>query len=240
MVGPEAKVDTVLLDRQFTLRPSKEQQVCNSKSKCPRCNHFLWYTTTYEPSGRVRRILNPTDPRSLAECPRCHQRWFYFEQPLQVDFVEERRWSEEGTVSELTLDNRRGVSELNRRQTVTQEWTQRYEVEREKSESVGAKLGADLGAIATLELTAEQTLKERYSVSEEKKEVYTEELTFEVPAGVCRTVRLTFREQWQGGVVSVQLPPSGPAGDPPGEELRVPYRVMVGMSMDLAQEDTTS
>ncbi len=235
----EPTVDTVLLERSFTLRLSEEQRVLNKNSKCPRCDRLLLYTTTYEPTGRVRRVLNPTDPLSLAECPRCHQRWFYFEQPLQIEFIEGPRESEEGELSELVLDNRRGTSDLKRKRTVTQEWTQRYEVERENTETVGAKLGANIGAIATLEVTAEQALKERYAVSEEKREVYTEELSFEVPAGVCRKVRLAFKHHWQAGVIRVRLPSSGNPGESQeAEQLEVPFRVMVDVSMDLAQEDT--
>ncbi len=197
------------------------------------------YTLTYEPDGRVRRILPPTDPASLVECPRCHQRWFFFTQPVRIDFVDGKQWAKEAYVDEMVLDNRKGSSPLVRKRTVSEEWTQTYEVEREETQTNTTKLSAGVEHGPSIEVTAEQALKERYSISEQKKQVYTEELAFEVPPGVCRHVRIIFKEVWQAGIVRLSLPTAGQQAEAKEtNNVEIPFRAVINVAMDLVQEDT--
>jgi hypothetical protein len=118
---------------------SEVQKVVDSSSRCPRCRRYLVYTTTYEPNGRVRRILNPTHPAALAECPYCHERWFFFTQPVDVEIVETGRTYEMAKTDKMVLDNRRGRSPLVRKYTISEEWSQEYEIEREHSDTESVK-----------------------------------------------------------------------------------------------------
>lgn len=211
---------------------SKDENHFHWRMRCPRCQRLILHSRTYEPSGRVRRIRRPTDPASLSECPRCHQRWFYYQQPDQIEVLETRQSSDELRREEFVLDNTKGTSTLKRTRSVSEEWTQAYSLEREETDTatITGTLGVDGGPSAAV--TAEQALKERFAISEQKKRTFTEEISFEVPPGVSRSVLLTFKRTWQHGTIRVT---------PPDEEaFEVPFKVATALMMDVAQEDTTA
>jgi phage FluMu protein Com len=211
------------------LSRSKEEEYFTWRLRCPRCKKFLLYDRTYEPNGRVRRIFKPTDPASLSECPRCHQRWFFYKQPDEIEVLETHQSTDELRREEIELDNSRGVSELKRTRSVSEEWTQSYTLEREETMSAGVKgtFGVDGGP--KVEVTAEQALKERFAISEQKKRTFAEEISFEVPPGVVRKVTLTFKRTWQHGTIRLT---------PPGESpVEVPFKVVAALQMDITQVD---
>jgi hypothetical protein len=235
----DVKVETVLFEQPFELSRSAEQRYWDKHTKCPRCKRWIIYTVTYEPGGRVRRIRNPKHPAALVECPRCHDRWFFFQQPVEIEFLEGEQSSTIAHTEEIELDNSRGTSPLLRTRTISEEWTHTYEVEREETNTTGLKAGLGIEHGPNLEVTAEQAIKERYSISDQKKETYSEELSFEVPPGVRRNVRVTFKEVWEQGRVRLALPST--ARDFESDEVtkvELPFRVVVDVVMDVAQEDT--
>jgi hypothetical protein len=74
-------------------------------------------------------------------------------------------------------------------------------------------------------------------VSEQQKRVFTEQLTFDVPPRVRRTVRLTFKQAYQHGFVEISLRDPAEVDHPILHKLRFPYKVAVDLAMDVTQQD---
>ena len=91
----------------------------------------------------------------------------------------------------------------------------------------GFTLGNDL---VNLTAVAKNTVSSSYKVSRTETKTFSDELEFEVPAGVSRRVTLTFNRVWQLGHLRL-------AHDD-GTSAEIPFRVVVGLSLDVAQEDT--
>lgn len=222
-------VRTVVRELSSKLQPTSEQLYFETASRCPRCRRLLLYSRTYEYGGKVKRIRTPRDPAALAECPRCNGRWFYYEQPTVTEFVETHQTVEVIRTEEMHFDNVRATSPLRRTDTVTEEWAQSYDLEVEQTAAEGTKLSLGLEKGPSVDVTAEQSLKQRFAISEQKRRTFTQEIPIEVPPGVKRTVILTFKRIWQHGTISLR-PAEGPS-------ITMPFKVVINVRMDQAQVD---
>lgn len=208
---------------------SELEKVFERNNKCPRCNKLILFTHTYEYGAQKRRtITNPKDLAAVAECPRCHGSWFYFERPATIEVVPGERSTEVAFTESLTLDNSKGTTPLKRNRSISREWTKAISLESEQSDTKQTTFGLSTQGVS-LSSMAEQAIRSKFSISEEQKHIYTDELEFEVPAGTKRRVVLTFNHNWQHGKLIL--------AEPEGGMVEVPYRFVDSLTLDVAQED---
>jgi len=69
-------------------------------------------------------------------------------------------------------------------------------------------------------------------MSEEAKETYVEEIESEVPAFTKLSLVFRWKRIWQHGVVQLNTSE--------GDEIRVPYKIVVGITFDQFQTDEKS
>ena len=208
---------------------SEMQQSFARRSRCPRCEKLILFTHTYEHGGKKRRTLTePKDPAAVAECPRCHGNWFYFERPATIEVVKGNRSIEPAFSEALLLDNAKGATALKRTHTISREWSKTISLVEEEIDTKQAKLGLSIEGVG-LETLAEQAIRSELSLSEEEKHIFSDALEFEVPAATRRRVTLTFNHNWQHGTLILTDPESG--------SVQIPYKVVDSLTMDVIQED---
>ncbi|HVQ57733.1 MAG TPA: hypothetical protein VMS60_02385 [Solirubrobacterales bacterium] len=208
---------------------SEQQRATERSSKCPRCNKFILFTHTYEFGGEKKRTISyPKDPATVAECPRCHGSWFYFERPATIEIVKGERSVEPAFTEELTLDNSKGANSLKRSQSISREWTKEVSLEGEQVNTEQSTFGVAIQGVS-LGAMAEQAIRSKHSLSEGQKQTYTDTLDFEVPVGVRRRVVLTFKHNWQHGKLVL--------AEPDGDSIEIPYKVVDFLTMDVSQQD---
>lgn len=208
---------------------SELQKGLERNNKCPRCNKLIFFAHTYEFGGQKRRtVTNPKDPAAIAECPRCHRRWFFFERPVTFEILEGERTTEVAFTEDMILDNSKGATPLMRNRSISREWAKTISLESERTDTKQAKFGLSSQGIS-LESMAEQAIRSKYARSEEQSQTFTDDLQFEVPPGTKRRVVLTFNHNWQHGKLVLVKPEDDP--------VEIPYRIVDGLTLDVAQED---
>ena len=110
----------------------------------------------------------------------------------------------------------------------TAEWSQTIELGEELATRQGMTTGMGLDAGVKFESVAEETLKTTYGITETRRVTRSDEVSFDVPAGVRRQVRLIHNRTWQHGVVRV---------DGAGAEIEVPFRVLTNVEVDYDFDD---
>ena len=127
----------------------------------------------------------------------------------------------------IPFDNRNGTTSFEVRRAFTAEWSQTYEVSREHQDAT--RVGMSVGASgAKLEFAAEEAIKAAYAITETKRETRSDEVTFEVPAGVRRDVRVIHRRIWRHGVVRFER----------GEDKAdIPFRVLANVEIGYDFQD---
>ncbi|HEX8692513.1 MAG TPA: hypothetical protein VF746_08850 [Longimicrobium sp.] len=210
-------------------------------SRCPFCRDFILKPRYREPDGTAPPVLKPLpfwDRAAVAECPKCNHTWPVFadgdpagepQATSLVSFVETDRVEEPLGQEQRIIDNSKSSITLTRRFSLSKEWSQSYVLEYEKAQQNGTQLTIGAGDALGFQATAESNLKQRYSITEEARQVYAEEITLEVPARTRLRVVFDWKRIWQRGVVVVQ--------HGPGQLLQVPFRVVVGVTFDQAQVD---
>ena len=215
----------------------------SSGYRCPACNARLITvlgTTTvkfYTGDGEKLPLWQLAPLRAqVAECPQCGHRWKTRKddaspspsQASAVAVVETERMEEPIGSETRVIDNARSAVTLTRRFTVSKEWSRTYSVDYEKASvsNVGLKLG--LNELSSFTAGFEQTIKERFSITRETKDVYSEEIEIQVPGSKRLTVVLNWKKIWQLGLLKFHLN---------GRESSVPFRVVIGITFDQSQVD---
>ena len=226
------------------------QRFYSSGYRCPQCNEragLNFYSSRKEriPSWKVGMYLGGWGmyPFSFdiefAECPKCN---FIFklkgDSELNVpkmrnllSVVETDRTEENIGTDKKLIDNSMSSVSLKRKFVVSKQWTKTYIMEHEKaqSESSGLTIGVNEASIRT---NFEETLKKKFSISEEGQEIYSEEVEIEVPAFTKLNVFFNWKRIWQCGFIHCLK------ND--GEKFRIPFRVAVGITFDQIQVDESS
>lgn len=215
------------------LRPSRMyQQWAKAPGRCPFCNKYSLIWPDYVNGVKVPfRWTPPKDPSTMTECPKCSRRWFVWQQDVQAELIEQGSETQIVAEQEFVLDNRRGVSPMVRTRTVTQEWAQTVTIGSEETQSVETGFQIGKKDVANFTSLASNAIKTNYHVNQEMRRTYSEELPFEVPPGVERTVTLRFRRVWRFGVVRLK--------DEEGEAQEIPFRVSTDLDMDMAYDDVS-
>lgn len=200
-------------------------------SRCPHCDRQLWRWDDYVNGHKVSgiRFTPPKDKSAVAQCPKCHGRWPVYERDASIEVIEGPRESVPAFTEEFTLDNSRGRSALRRTKTITHEWAQTIELSTERidAEETGLTFGNDVVKITEV---AKNSVSSNYKVSRTDSKTFSDELDFEVPEGVSRLVTLTFNRVWQLGRIRLT--------HEEGTSVEVPFRLVVGLNLDVAQEDS--
>lgn len=213
------------------MQMSKAQKSWMTSNRCPSCNKWAWFTREFVDGKEISawRFRPNPDPSTIAQCPKCGARWPVYDREVLIDVVEEGRERRHAYFDTFSIDNSHGHSPLRRTKTVSEEWEHSLEIgiDSHVAEEVGLKLGND---IATLSAVVTNTLSSSYKISTAERRVYTDELVFDVPAGVRRDVTLDFKRVWQLGHLVLS------SADSPS--VTIPFQIQVGINMDLAQHDT--
>ena len=211
------------------LKFSRKSEKFQRTNRCPICNKFiLWVRDIVDGKDIGFRITSPEVESLIHECPKCKGQWAAYDRPMTIEVIEGPSESEVGVHQRELVDNSGGTSVLTMRKSISHEWRRSITFGREISDAT--KLGLTLGGdAASLSLTAENALKSTYSVLQEETATYTQELEFEVPVGVRRVVGLTFRRILRTGILKLQ--------DADGGTAEVPYKVAVGLEVDVSQTD---
>jgi hypothetical protein len=134
---------------------------------------------------------------------------------------------EEDPQPAIPFDNRRGTTPYEVKRSFAAEWSQTWELRREQHDATRAGIGAGTSG-AKLEFAAEQAIKAAYALTETRRESRTNDLSFQVPAGVRRDVHVVHRQLWRHGVVEFQR----------GEEkVDIPFRVLTNVEIGYNGED---
>lgn len=222
---------------------SPEQSKFQRSSLCPRCGRLTLPRYRSSAGVSISRFtpFPLMDKSAIAQCPSCEQTWAVFGdgQPSApappaggVELVETGR-SEEGWFDdERVLDNLGSSSTAHQTISVSEQWRQTIQLDRERARTSGGGGSLDIGGIASIEAKAEQTLRETYSLTEDRQRSFTAELTIEVPPRTLRHLVLRYRHIFQDGVA--RLPQSD------GSTVEIPFRVALNVTLDWSQRDEAS
>lgn len=235
---------------------SKQQTKLLLTHRCPACraamigrrkpDYFKGDGTRIAAPFNVLILLTLLWDRSaVAECPQCHQRWsvFHRSEPsaprqqeldtLRVDAIVETSRSEELLGEEQRIvDNSKSAIALERRFTVTKEWSQFCTLEHETTRDIAGGLAIGVPGVpnvASITASAKEIVTAHYAISEETKRTYTEEITLRIPAKTKLTVNFSWKRIWQHGVIKVY--------DEKGMLHELQFKVAVGLTFDQAQVD---
>lgn len=201
-------------------------------NRCPHCQKFLWYTREFVNGVELNplALTHSKHPAAVAQCPKCQQQWPVYRRDMEIRVLEDRRESLPAWTEEFTLDNLHGRTSLRRTKGISREWTHTIELETTASRSTesGVQLGNDLVQISEV---ATNAISSTYRAAKTETQTFTESLEFDVPPGMSRRVVLTFKRVWQSGrleLVSAE------------NVTTVPFRIVVGLELDVAQHDRVS
>jgi hypothetical protein len=213
--------------------------------RCPK-GHFIippFRKLSYSANGNKLNGLMPLlmMPRSaIAECPVGHETWSVFAshsstaavQPspaaLPLTLLETDRSEDDWYVERRSFDNARGTSDFSTTIAISRSWKQTLDLDKEVTNPTLGKLGIKVADVVDAGVSVEQTIKRRYSVSDEREEAYTTTLDVKVPVATKRTIELQWKRVWQHVFVVVQ-------GSSSAEQ--IPFKVLVDIRFDTTTLD---
>lgn len=194
----------------------------------------------------------------VAKCPKCQGEWPVYAsagaavavavavadatpepqpEPFSPPPSDEVRIRETGRIEEPYLeddrefDNRGGTTATTQTISVSEQWTQTLQLERETT--TNGQLNGTIGAGKIVSVTAqvERALRSNYSLTDSSQRTFATQLQIEVPPRTLRRIQLRYRRIVQTGVAEV------PTAN--GSQLEVPFRVALNLTLDWAQQDET-
>ena len=229
---------------------SAQQWKFTVTQKCPLCGKFLLRAKIHGadggPLGALRMLASLAPERRagvVATCPKCSGQWPVYagaetaNPPPAPAPAYEIRIRETGRIEEPYLDdnrdfdNREGTTSTTQTISVSEQWTQTLQLERETTSTgqIGGTIGA--GKVVSLTAQVEQALRANYSLTDSRQRTFTSELAIEVPPHTRRRIELRYRRIVQTGVAEV------PTAD--GAPLEIPFRVALNLTLDWSQHDET-
>jgi hypothetical protein len=227
---------------------AEHKRYLTSGYKCPSCGESISMKTDlyFRGGKKVPRWLYAKKAISFpkiivtAGCPICEYRWEVYAKSKPVvafgvsvvDVVETERSEEVIGDDRRLIDNLKSSTKVTRKFALTKEWSRTYSIEYEKSHTDRNELNIAIPDIGGLRASAEHGLRKKYAMSEEAKETYVEEIESEVPAFTKLSLVFRWKRIWQHGVVQLKTSK--------GDEIRVPYKIVVGVTFDQFQTDEIS
>lgn len=181
------------------------------------------------------------DNAALRECRHCHQKYprrvrnadSLFPSSPQVvgilDVVEVDRTEEPLGEEIRTIDNSASDITVTRVLRATKDWMQSYSVEAERARVTGQGLEIGPKEVGTFKANAEETLRRKYSLSNEVRQTFSEEIGLTVPARTKIRLTIQWKRIWQRGFVRIQHGPD--------RVIEVPFQMAVGLTFDQSQVD---
>jgi hypothetical protein len=225
---------------------SEEHKKLASQKKCPLCGAeggglYRPLVPRYfrEDGTRIDRLTHwlLMERSAIAECPKCLGRWNVFATNQtnsssgknEMVFEETDRFQEVIGEEERIINNSQSSGKVSRRFTVSKEWLKSYSIELENATKNGVKL--EVGLLRTIKTrqAAEESLIERYSVTEDQKRVYQEEIILDIPARTKMRVIIIWKRIFQRGVLKITQADSS--------MIEIPFQVAIGLTFDQTQID---
>jgi len=235
-----------MLKRMGTLY-SPQQWKFTVTQKCPLCHRFLLrgakiHGADGAPLGALRMLASLAPERRagvVATCPKCHGQWPLYAgtevatpaPSYEIRIRETGRIEEPYLEDDRDFDNRDGTTSTTQTISVSEQWTQTLQLEREATTTrqIGGTIGA--GKVVSLTAQVEQALRANYSLTDSRQRTFTSQLAIEVPPHTRRRIELRYRRIVQTGVAEV------PTAD--GPPLEIPFRVALNLTLDWSQHDET-
>ena len=124
------------------------------------------------------------------------------------------------------IDNSKSSMPTMRVVRLTREWAKTYALGFERAKTNRGSAG--ISHILTLQTEAERTLRDTYSVTSERREIFEEVVTLNIDARTRSEISFFWKEVHQEGTVLL----SGP-----DLEVEIPYDVVVRVTFDQQQVD---
>jgi hypothetical protein len=206
---------------------------------CPGCGAYqLIHPHYYKADGTREGLVAFHFSRKSVfwECRKCKQKW-----PLEpdslapsqavgvLDVVEVDRVEEPLGNEIRVIDNSASDITVTRTLRATKDWMQSYTVEAEQARLVGHGLEVGSKEIGTFKANAEETLRRKYSFSNEVRQTFAEEIGLTVPARTKIRLTIHWKRIWQRGFVRIQQGPD--------RLIEVPFQMAVGLTFDQSQVD---
>ena len=221
----------------------EHKQFYSSGYRCPQCNERLmsslgtitvnFYSDKRELIPLWKMAVYRAD---FAGCPKCNYLWKVKgtnqpDAPRKFEIlgiIETDRMEENIGTDKRTIDNSMSSVKLKRKFTISKQWAKTYSLEYEKVqvENSGLTIGIDKLDIKT---GFEETIRKQFAISEETQEVYSEEVEIDVPGSTKLNVLFYWKRIWQCGFIRFR--------NQNVEELKIPFRVAVGVTFDQLQFD---
>jgi len=150
-------------------------------------------------------------------------------QEQRIELVETERTEQLMAEDRKVIDNSNGSQPVQRKITMTKEWTQTITIENEKAASLKGSAGGSLWGVE-IKVEAEARIRERYSTSTETMKRYTDETTITVPAKTRTELIFAWKQVWQCGIIRVHAPD--------GSTVELPYRLALEPTFDQRRVDT--
>lgn len=241
------------MSRSFQL--SEEHQRFCSLMKCPLCKKFPIIPNYFQHNGtKIRRnvAISDMDISTIAECPKCSQRWSVFSNSSTVNsnrhsqpdvssnaiysreilelsnfqIIESNRREEALGSDCRTIDNSRGGGSITRKLTLTKEWSKTYTVDFERAIKAQAEASFNLMKLVNFKTAIEGDLRKKYSISESTKNIYSDEVSLEIPAQTKVIYCFNWKRIWQNGTIK--------CFDHIDRELAfIPFKIVIGMTFDI-------
>lgn len=213
---------------------SKEEKKYMRTQKCPYCGGYVLWPHYYKSNGK-RTIFALRD---FTECTKCNRRWPRYDNvsissSTQVvgvlDVVEVDRIEEPLGDEIRTIDNSASDITVTRVLRATKDWMQSYSVDAEQTKVTGQGLEIGSKEIGSFKASAEDTLRRKYSLSNEVRQTFSEEIGLTVPARTKIRLTIQWKRIWQRGYVRIQHEPD--------RIIEVPFQMAVGLTFDQSQVD---
>lgn len=224
---------------------SMEHQKFRRTNRCPKCQRVIMWLKYIEPDG------TPISPWSMnvnkrGTCRQCGYSWNVYaaaqypageygeptaaarlSMATEINVMEGKRVEVPLGDESRTIDNLQSSSSTVRVVRLTREWSRTCTVDMERMTTVRASAGLHIQIFA-LKADAERMLSNKYSITADEKQTYTDEVTLNVAQRTKSTIIFSWKEIHQIGVVQLF-----------GKkfEMRIPYEVVVGLTFDQRQID---
>jgi hypothetical protein len=126
-----------------------------------------------------------------------------------------------------TIDNSRSSSSTTRTVRLSREWSRTFVVDLEHTTSRQDSMELRIHFVS-LKAAADRTLRQKYSITAEKRETFEEEVTFTIPPRTRSVIIFSWKEIRQKGTVQISEDDLDAA---------VPYEIVVGLTFDQEQID---
>jgi hypothetical protein len=150
----------------------------------------------------------------------------------QIELVEMQRVEQPLGEERRIIDNLASSAAIQRRITVSREWSQTVAFDEETDSSVRAQVGAKIKLIADIKVEAERRIREKYSTSTETRKQFSEEVVISVPAKTRIDLIFVWKQVWQCGIVRIHCQD--------GSTIDVPYRLCLEPTFDQRQVERST